>query len=212
MIFFVTAYDDATRANFNIIAPLLPAGHIVLSQTNATKKNILQAFSNNEDALFAMSHGESTFLYDNEDEQAICSEEAILLSNRICYVYACYTANYLGRAAARCNAIYWGYTGAVHAPDESPETIGLFQSIFNYIMTEFNSAKDLNSIERVLSGIKEKCDEADSELDDLGAGVDSYTATRHIWARLRVNINGHDEQVTHVEADKNDLFETGRVL
>ncbi len=212
MIFFITAYDDATRANFNIIAPLLPNGHTILSQTGATKEKILEAFSNSQDDLFAMSHGNPTFLYDNEDNQAICSEEATLLSNRICYVYACYTANYLGRAAAKCNAIYWGYTGAVHAPDESPETIGLFQSIFRYIMNEFNSVTDLNSIVRVISGIKEKCDEADSGLDDLEAGVDSYAATRHIWARLRVNVNGEDEQITHVEAGKTDLFEFGQVF
>lgn len=209
MIAFITAYDDATTANHTIVCPIIPANILLLERQSATRENLWQQLPNYA-ILFAMSHGNSDTLWDNNNNAAINLDDLALFRDKRAFVFACYTANELGKELKINNTIYWGYTGSIAAPTDKMTTIPLFQSIFQYIIAHFGVCENIEQINRMLHDLKNLCNAVELELDilfDAGDDVmESYTCLNHIWNRLRINHFAYDDAIKHPEALAGDLF------
>lgn len=209
MIAFITAYDEATTANHTIICPIIPATTLLLERQSATRENLWQQLPEYP-LLFAMSHGNSDTLWDNNNNAAINLEDLALFTNKRAFVYACYTANELGRELKINNNIYWGYTGSIAAPTDKTATIPLFRSIFQFIITNFGICENRQDIDKMLHDLKNLCNAIEIELDILfetGDDVmESYTCLNHIWNRLRINHFAFEDVIKHPEALAGDLF------
>jgi hypothetical protein len=96
MIFFIPAYDEATRTNLAVIQPILPKQAVPLLAEQAIKENLWLHLPNH-DILFVMGHGNSDKIWGNNDEIALTLEDKVLFKNKKVFVFACYTANELGR-------------------------------------------------------------------------------------------------------------------
>jgi hypothetical protein len=211
MIAFITAYDDATNANYNVVQPIIPETTLLLGSSSANRENLwhhLPHFS----TLFAMSHGNSDTLWDNENNAAINLADVALLTNKKAFVFACYTANDLGRQMRANSNIYWGYTGSIAAPTDEMATIPLFQSIFQYVIAHFSICESKPQIDNMLQNLKNLCDSTANEFDNLyaeGADINlmAYNCLNDIWTRLRVNHFDFAEAIKHPEAPQGDLFE-----
>jgi hypothetical protein len=211
MIAFITAYDDATTANHTIVCPIIPNTILLLERLSATRENLWQQLPNYT-TLFAMSHGSSDTLWDNNNNAAIKLEDIALFTDKRAFVFACYTANELGRKLKINNNIYWGYTGSIAAPTDKTVVIPFFQSIFQFIITNFGICEDRLQIDRMLHDLKNLCNAIETQLDILyesGDDVDvmeSYTCLNHIWNRLRINHYAFDDVIKHPEAFAGDLL------
>lgn len=210
MIAFITAYDDATTANHTIIRPIIPENTLLLENLSATRENLWLHLPNYS-TLFAMSHGNSDTLWDNENNAAISLKDLAFFNDKRAFIFACYTANELGRQLKNNNNIYWGYTGSIAPPTDKITTIPLFQSIFKYIIANFDICESREQIATMIHNLKNRCNAIEIELDvlfDAGENViESYNCLNHIWSRLRVLHFSFDEAITHPEAPKGDLFE-----
>jgi hypothetical protein len=159
-----------------------------------------------------MSHGRRNVLLGHQDEAALTGEDAPALGARPVFAYACQTAGALGEAAAKVGSAWWGYTGAVTAPESSPELLPVFVAIFSYIRDAFPKALLPEELEAVLSRIAELCHEAEYQVDILvekGWGPDAgaaYLCLLHIWQRLRVWMPGLDSPKMHPLAPPPYLF------
>lgn len=118
----------------------------------------------------------------------------------------------LGPAAARQGAVWWGYTGAVTAPEPSPMLLPLFIQIFSFIRDEFARARSLEERRAVLLRTAELCHQAEAEIDDffdqdpaLDAGS-AYLCLLHIWQRLRVWSPGAVSPLMHPDSPPPILF------
>jgi hypothetical protein len=212
MIFFIPAYDEATRANLSVITSIIPENSIQLLDQRATRENLWQHLNNN-DILFAMSHGNSDVIWDNNDEAALIPTDNINFVNKRAFVFACFTANELGQHLKSNQSIYWGYTGSIAAPSDQIELLPLFTPIFQQIITHFPNCKDILEINSLLNTLKTFCNNAENAIDILWETNDtldvmsSYNCLNHIWNRLRVHHFEHETPIQHPHAEIGDLFE-----
>jgi hypothetical protein len=213
MIIFIPAYDDATKANLDVVEPIIPKTAISLLEKDATRGNLWHQL-NQENVLFAMSHGNSDALWDNNDDKALKMDDFDAFADKKAFVFACFTANSLGMALKKQNSIYWGYTGRVAAPSSQPIVKTIFSNILEYILTHFSNCKNEFEINQMLENIKQLCDKAAEQMDEIiesGAFVEDdwecYNCLQHIWSRLRVHHFNINQPLKHIGAVDGDLYE-----
>jgi hypothetical protein len=211
MIFFVPAYDEATRTNLAVIQPILPKQAVLLLAEQAIKEN-LSLYLPEHDVVFVMSHGNSDRIWGNNDKPAFVSTDSTLFESKKAFVFACYTANELGQMFKQNHNIYWGYTGAIAAPSMESHSIEFFRAIFKYIIENFPNCLDTTTIHNLIQNIKSLCHQMENELDalfDIGENIDilSYTCLLHIWSRLRVFHFDYDLPMQHPDAKDGYIFD-----
>jgi len=212
VIVFVPGYDAATRANLAVVERILTVSHHALTGEAATRPHLLLALASRESSLFAMAHGRHAELAAQGGESAFGLEDTTRLRRRPVFAFACHTAGGLGQAAAARGSVWWGYTGAVAAPPDSPpELLSLCSEIFAYLSDAFTTS---SSGERstVLIRVAALCHEAEEQVDGLlAAGVDldagsAYLFFLHLWQRLRICEPGLVSPVMHPDAPAPILF------
>lgn len=212
MIVFVPGYDPETEANLAVAEQIRPEGCHALLARDATREALLAALTAIDAPVFAMSHGRRDAILAQGGGAALLREDAALLGLRTVFAFACHTAADLGQAAAQAGATWWGYTGAVHAPDPSPRLLPLFVGIFRYIRDVFPQARSRRQRAAVLLRIAELCHQAEHRLDELletDPGLDAgpaYFCLLHIWQRLRTWGPGEPAPLSHQDAPEPVLF------
>ena len=206
MIFFVPAYDPATESNLAVAERIVPEVCHSLLGPLATRSRLISALSRETVPLFAMAHGRPYRLLAHKGETALTAEDSILLARRPVFVYACHTATELGEVAARNGVVWWGYTGAVAAPDSAPMFLPLFVGIFAFIRDVFPHASSPEEHGSVLLRLAELCQDAEQSIADrLDEDPDldvapAYFCLSHLWQRLRVWSPGRDSPTMHPHA------------
>ncbi len=212
MIFFVPGYDPATEANLAVAERVSSPASYSLFGARATREALLSVLSRETVPLFAMSHGRHNVLLGQQDEVALTGDDVPALGTRPVFAYACHTAGALGETAAKAGSAWWGYTGAVTAPEASEEFLPVFVAIFSYIRDAFPEVLFPGELEAVLLRIADLCHEAEHQVDglaekdpDLDAGS-AHLCLLHIWQRLRVWMPSLDSPRSHPLAPSPDLF------
>lgn len=191
MIAFVTAYDDATRANFAAYGPLREAADLL--GAGATREALRsRLLAEPEAPLFAMTHGEERLLRGHEGEAALTTDDLAELGARAVYAWACHSASGLGRQATRVGATWWGYTGAISAPGTSPPEVEVFSALFGEIKGRFWRDHDA-----FLGEVHQRCELAAGALDAIAGSLESYLCLLHLWERLRVWVPGEQDAWKH---------------
>lgn len=145
----------------------------------------------NENSVFIMSHGSKDAVFFREGERALNCDDASTLTEKKFFVFACHTATKLGKTMADNTNTWWGFTGAISAPDSENEAQEIIKSVFQYVLENFDRENMISKqeIHKVLLEIKELCNMINHELDKVGDDLD-YLGTRlcleHFWNRLRV--------------------------
>jgi hypothetical protein len=211
MIFFIPAYDEATRTNLEVLKPILPREAVSLLAEQAIRAHLWHCLPNH-DLLFVMSHGNSDKIWGHDDKPAVTTEDQSLFENKKIFVFACYTANELGIILKKRQNIYWCYTGAIAAPSQEPHLIAFFRTIFKHIIDHFPNGSDVASIRALIETIKLLCHQMENEFDlllEAGEDIDiiNYTCLLHIWNRLRVYHFEHDDCIQHSSAQDGYIFE-----
>lgn len=212
MIVFVPAYDEATRANLSIAQAIVGHSPHLLLHEDALAERLKTTLQSKPAPLFAMSHGVEEHFFDQNDTPALSLKEVHLLSNLPVFVFACFTANAFGKAAARQNALYWGYTGRIQTPDPQPLVARHFQTVFKIITDGFPHLRSESDIASFLVSLQGTCEHANDQLDKLWDSdpnvdlLEAYHCLLHIWSRLRVHHPDLTEPMRHPEAPISDLF------
>lgn len=214
MITFITSYDESTISNYNVTHTSVPVGAINLLGNAASRNNLIANLTAIPAVpVFIASHGSEIGIYSEIDLIALSIDNSNLFNNRNVYVYACYTANKLGRVSSNGNCIYWGYTGAISALVDDPFCIHYFREIFEFVINQFHNCTSRNSIVTFINDLKNMCDLAESHFDTLFEQepnfdvMTAYTCTKDIWNRLRVFLQNENDQIVHVDAEIGDLFQ-----
>ena len=210
MLFFIPSYDEATKANLDVVRPILPQNCTLLLTQNATRSLLLHHLELN-DTMFIMSHGSSDKIWDNNKESALGLEDTFF--HKKAFVFACFTANELSKHWQANNNIYWGYTGSITAPSPQNKVVSVFSTIFKNIIESFPTHNSVIELRDFIESLKTLCNNAENEIDTLynaGESIDvinCYTCLFHIWSRLRVYHFAHFDTIQHPEAREGDLFE-----
>ena len=210
MLIFIPAYDDATKTNLNVVLPIIPHHAFSLIGEAATREQLWLQLAEHTH-LFAMCHGNSDVLWDNINKPAIKTRDFQDFVEKQAFVFACYTSNELGKQLKTNRSIYWGYTGSIVTPTDEIEVIHLFREIFQFIINDFHTCKNVEQVATMIHDLKTLCHTAEETLDTLfytGSNIlSSYTCLNHIWNRLRVHHFASEEPLKHIEAREGDLFE-----
>lgn len=190
MLVFVPGYDEPTNSNLQLVQKLKLDSANFLLQGDAQRVKLLNELQR-ENSIFIMSHGAKDAVFYKKDGKALICNDASTFKNKIFFVFACHTATKLGRIMADNSNIWWGYTGAISAPDSDVEAQDIIKKVFQYILEHFDKTNMMTKpdINEVLLEIKELCDMANHELDLLDDDL-NYIGTRlcleHFWNRLRI--------------------------
>lgn len=213
MITFVTNYDPSTISNHNVVQPIVPNHGINLIGVDANRANLIHLLvTNPELPFFAITHGSNDDFFSDEDVVAFSVGDTNHFQERNVFVYACYTANNLGRLASNKNCIYWGYTGAISALVDEPASIDIFRNIFQFIINNFHRNTNEAAVTAFIAELKEMCNNAERQFDIIGGNdadfdlLTVYNCSQDIWNRLRVYIQDENLKVKHSEAEEGDLF------
>jgi hypothetical protein len=210
MLFFIPSYDEATKANLDVVRPILPQNCTLLLTQNATRSLLLHHLELN-DTMFVMSHGNSDNIWDNNKESALGLNDTFF--HKKAFVFACFTANQLSKHWQANNNIYWGYKGSISAPSRQIRVSLFFSTIFKNIIENFPICENVLEIRNFIETLKTLCAQVENEIDNLyNAGepvdvINCYTCLFHIWSRLRVCHFAHFDTIQHPEAREGDLFE-----
>ncbi len=216
MIVFITAFDEATKGNMAVILPVLQKTTTQLINNQAIKDNlILTLQSLPHIPLFVATHGKPFYFEDNNGNPVLEKEEINLLSKRKTYVFACWTANELGRTQWG-NATYYGYTGGVSTPDaDDSRLIDIQKPIFEYIIRNFSLCNTEIEIYGFIENLKKEVDKALDNLFDLwesDAEIDTSSTDaflNDIWKKLRVYHLNNPETILHKVGFQTDIFYEG---
>lgn len=217
MIVFVTDFDGVTQGNKEVICPILVYfSFIELVGSEAISENLVSKLRENpQSPLFVATHGKPTYFQDNNGKPALEKEDVSLLAQRKVYVFACWTANELGRMEWE-NTTYYGYTGAVSAPDADDMRLVKIQTpIFEYILRNFPTCHDEAAVKIFIEELKNKVDEAEEALDDLFEEdtqidtSDTNAFLNDVWKKLRVYHNNSVEPIRHQQGFETDIFYEG---
>ncbi|HNK47129.1 MAG TPA: hypothetical protein PKL17_20265 [Pseudomonadota bacterium] len=192
MILFAPSYDPATGANLAVAQEVATTACQCLFQEAATAEALHTALIQSPQPLFAWSHGRPAQLLAQHGHTAISEPVLAVLGARQVFAFACHTATRLGQLASQQGTVWWGYTGAIQCPDDSPAVLPLFVSIFKFLREEFSTADttDLRSV--VISSLAKMCEAAAFSIDDLAASNptmvvhEALLCLHHLWDRLRV--------------------------
>ncbi|MCY1047650.1 hypothetical protein OV208_40505 [Corallococcus sp. bb12-1] len=211
MIIFVPAYDDATSANLAVAqdlqvtksiaclnthtgnaTPVIPPQDHCLLANNAIRSALVTALNKYPDPLFAMSHGKPDYLSAQHGKIALNKSDTAALGNRTVFAFACHTSASLGRDLAQSGITWWGYIKEITAPDQQFPIRPLFVKIFCYIYDSFSTATSSSARLAIIQNIKQLCDSAETEIDELAAAdksldvLEAHQSLRDIWLVLRV--------------------------
>ncbi len=209
---FATNYDESTSSNFNIVIDILPEDSINLLATSAVRPNFieaLKAYPKND--VFAFTHGDADSFYDNNDTVAYSIDDN-LFANRKVFIFACHTANILGKEAANTNCVYWGYTGPLAALEDDELSKGIFAKIMTDVLANFYMQNTEQEVSKYLEKIQKMCAAGTKKLDDLYKEnpnynpIPAYKALNHIWSRLRVYFKSEHKILIHPDADSQDII------
>lgn len=163
MILFITANDETTRINKNLVEHSGINADILLKEKEATKKELLNkiALSTKKQIIFA-SHGEEDAIIDNNNEE-ISSGDMKGISDFKVLAYACNTARRLGKEMSLNGNIWWGFNASagVFSKNERDE----FKEFLNLVIEVYSSSTTQLEIEGAFKTIIAKCDEIDEILD-----------------------------------------------
>lgn len=204
MIVFVPAYDVSTKANLFIAKYITTSTCITLFESKATREELIAALSQaNSLALFAMSHGVRDALKDHKGKVALSSKDVNLLNKRTVYAFACHTAAQLGKSAADAGSIWWGYSDTISCAVDSPAASEIFTQIFTFIRDNFQIATSSEEIQKMLETLKQMCDEAAAQIDNIDFETEFSDIAEiqmtllHIWDRLRIWIPDAEDPERH---------------
>lgn len=140
MLLIATDYDAATQDNMTLVNEIvqkMPQIDPVLTiktklSADAEYQSCL-ADMQQENLLCIFSHGEEhaiksqtkKHLLDTTNINTLAqgAKNSADVQQKIIYVYACWTANALGRAACQHDMCWFGYTGAIQAPSSEPKAV-----------------------------------------------------------------------------------------
>lgn len=208
MIVFVSAYDEATRANLAVARDLrLPHADRLIAD-GAVRTALHLALRANGAPLFAMSHGKPDHLCAQHcshatDHVALSVQDVSVLGSRSVFAYACHTAARLGPEVSSQGVTFWGYIREITAPDARDAFRGYFVRIFDYIGESFPGAGSAEQRRDVLERIKALCDEAALAVDEAADAdptldvLETYQSLRDLWQYLRVNGAGAASAESH---------------
>jgi hypothetical protein len=212
VIFFVPGYDLATRANLAVAERILKARDHALLGEGATRPHLLLALASRDSPLFVMSHGRRDEFAAQGGDPALRPVDTPRLGRRPVFAYACHTAGGLGQAAAGNGSVWWGYTGAVTAPPDSPpELLSLYSGIFEYLCSAF-AVQSPAGRRAVLLRLADLCHEVEEKVDELlASGIDldagsAYLSLLHLWQRVRICEPETADLAMHPDAPPPALF------
>jgi hypothetical protein len=167
-----------------------------------------------QEPLWVMTHGNSDCFYDQDDKPTFDLDNAHLLATRKNFVYACYTANELGRKVAQQGGVYLGYTGQLHLPNEITTTVAdVFRPIFQFIQTNFPVIDNEEQASHFLQKLKNLCDNALYDIDELAENepdtdvLSLYQSIGDFWGRLWIWLPFEEKPISHNEGAQSPLFE-----
>ena len=191
---FVPAYDEPTRSNLAIAREVVGAADMVLFGDHATPQGLHQHLASYPELpLFAMSHGWHDRLFAQGGAVALDCDDAVLLTGRRCFVFACHTAARLGGAVRDEGGIWWGYAGAIQSPPDHPALLPLFAALFRFIKQGFAAAVSREERMEFLEELCARCQAAAGQLQDLldrgeilpdAEAMAAMHCLLHIWNRL----------------------------
>jgi hypothetical protein len=190
MILFAPGYDPATDANLAVARRLASVSCLPLLADNASRAALLAALAGQSTPLFALAHGRPDALLGHGGAPALAAGDATSIGPRSVYAFACHTAARLGEAAARQGATWWGYTGAVTAPDVPSALLAPIVSVFRYVWEALADPAIAPAV--VLDELVRRCQAAEQEIDVLVendpalSGFTAYLCLLQIWQRLRI--------------------------
>jgi len=210
MIVFVTAYDEATKANLSVGKPLAEDHRHVLLEEQATKKNLIALLEKYPyEPLFAMSHGSEQAEFYGHDghkrELAINIDDVELFKNRKSYVYACHTGaeGNLGSNVSKKGGTWWGYSSRVTAPSSVKCICEKQEKLFSFIQNEFENKHDENEIKEMLNELKTRCEEVDKCVEQEcpeNITLEVIMSIKNIWQYLCVWHPSSGKAIKHDDA------------
>ncbi|MFN0204363.1 MAG: hypothetical protein ACKVTZ_22785 [Bacteroidia bacterium] len=199
IIFATYKIDDATEITFQIANKLTSVNDILLADIKATRselQKVLLAYPNAP--LFVLSHGTDNAIIDNDGVLALDSQNAndiALLIHRPVFAYCCWTANGLGDVMKTVTQkVYWGYTGQVIVPADSPEILPLLEDAIVFVFNRFDTTLTPELATQTLTELKQFCDNLLQNSTEISTNI----VMRRFWTMLRVFLS--NEKITHVEA------------
>ena len=211
---FLTSYDESTASAYNVAVEVLPNDSDNLLSEYATRENFLQLLRKfPQHDVFVFSHGNSDKFYDSKDSPAYSIEDKLFADRKV-FVYACYTANILGKKSSNDNCIYWGFTGWIIPFEDNILCKHIFTKIISDILMKYSEKDTEDKINEYLKKIRSLCDEGENELAELYEihpefdFIDAYSSLNHIWSRLWVYFKSEYNVLRHPDANPNPLFET----
>ncbi|EPL09852.1 hypothetical protein [Pseudomonas sp. CF150] len=191
MIFFVTAYDEATRANHAIARRMIIDSDINLLEFDAVRFNLKANLCSSEGAIFSMAHGRTIAVIDNNGEYALHEADASLLVGFKVFAWGCHTSTTLGYKMSRSDVVWWGYDCAVTAPDDRIQYIDVFVRVFDSIKKLFVKGVNKLSVLDILEQIRILCVAAEEEFnilieDDSCESFAVFSCCNNIWRQLLV--------------------------
>lgn len=211
---FVTNYDESTESNYNIVCKSLPEDSLsLLLKEDATRDNFIRHLNDDTDAdVFVFTHGNDDCFYANTDEIAYRTPSDTELKDRKIFVYACFTANALGKDTANLNSIYWGYTGPLAALADNDKSKHIFIPIVSNILNNFSTLDSKSDIYKYLDNLKQLCEDGQDQLYDIAEEdkdfdvMEGCQVLMHIWSRLRVYFKSENDKLLHPASATGDLF------
>lgn len=208
-ILFVTAYDAATTANFELALLLKdPQDHALLG-ISAIKENLFDAISvvNPSGGIFMMSHGRPEFIKGNDDLPALSEHQGPLVSGRKVFAWACWTGVRMGHYISKAGCDWWGYDCAITAPDERPKFATIQAKFFKLAKQSYVTVKNSNEILPIINSLKIECEKAIELLYMAGAENDIeafsiFSTCNQFWERLVVWHPTSDEHFRHPSAPR----------
>jgi hypothetical protein len=214
MIVFVTNSDEATLSNYNVILKSLRDDDIKLMANDAIRENLIRCLDEKPDLpTFAMTHGTSISFKANDASVAFSIHDMKLFKQRQVFIYACFTANILGKLADEFGCIYWGYTGYLTAAYDHPKSKTIFEDIFEFVFQRFAIQRSKSEILEVIFQLKRNSDAAQERLIEIHNEDKSYDTMEgfyclhQIWSNLRVYYRKGGDRIVHPEASLVDIFE-----
>ncbi|HYO72700.1 MAG TPA: hypothetical protein VEU33_42155 [Archangium sp.] len=207
MIEFVTAYDEATKANLSVASGLLSKSAFV--NEAATRANLQAALQERPfESLVVWSHGNHDGPKAQDGLPALPAEVLSSVKPRRAWAWACHTGTRFGERVSRLGWTWWGFTGAITAPDtDEPKMVKLLAGAFEAALVAFQSGQTPSSVTTALVGLRLKLETIQEELDALEANLVCYKFLLELWDRARVWFPEHDSPTTHPEATRPLLLE-----
>lgn len=207
MIEFVTAYDDATQANLSVASGFLSKRAFV--KEAATCANLLTALQERPfESLVVWSHGNHDGPKAQDGRPALPAQVLSTVKPRRAWAWACHTGTRFGERVSRLGWTWWGFTGAVTAPDtDDPRMVKLLAGAFEAALDAFESGQTPSSVTAALVWLQVKLETIQEELDALEANLVCYKFILELWNRARVWFPGRDAPTAHPEATPPLLLE-----